>query len=193
MDYEWIYERVAPYYSAAKKCEAWDRPGGAGENGADPAPVQDPVAAADAPGVRGECGVPMVSGLRAVGQAPHFATVSYAFCRRFPEELAVEIFEHILNKALNNHMVDSSMVIHRRDAHQGKRQQEEIPEGTGGKAARVYAKRLREEVNEERGAKLGKAAGGGRRMATAMVAEGQQNRWYRRPTRSVGCTTKERA
>ena len=27
---------------------------------------------ADAPGVRGECGVPMVSGLRAVGQAPAF-------------------------------------------------------------------------------------------------------------------------
>ena len=42
------------------------------QNGADPAPVRDPVAAADAPGVRGECGVPMVSGLRAVGQAPAF-------------------------------------------------------------------------------------------------------------------------
>ena len=42
---------------------------------------------------------------------PHFATVSYAFCRRFPEELATEIFEHILNKALNNRMVDSSMVF----------------------------------------------------------------------------------
>ena len=49
MDYEWIYERVAPYYSAAKNV----RPG-------------------TDPGVRGECGVPMVSGLRAVGQAPAF-------------------------------------------------------------------------------------------------------------------------
>jgi hypothetical protein len=26
--------------------------------------------------------------------------VSYAFCKRFPPELAAEIFEHILNKAL---------------------------------------------------------------------------------------------
>lgn len=32
-------------------------------------------------------------------EIPHFATVSYAFCKRFPEELAAEIFEHILNKA----------------------------------------------------------------------------------------------
>ena len=29
---------------------------------------------------------------------PHFATVSYAFCRRFPAELSAEIVEHILNK-----------------------------------------------------------------------------------------------
>ena len=27
---------------------------------------------------------------------PHFATVSYAFCQRFPEELTQEIFEHTL-------------------------------------------------------------------------------------------------
>ena len=45
MDYEWIYERVAPYYS--EKCKAGDRPGGTGENGAAPAPVRDPVAEAD--------------------------------------------------------------------------------------------------------------------------------------------------
>ena len=78
---------------------------------------------------------------------PHFATVSYAFCRRFPEELAAEIFEHILNKALNNHMVDSSMVFidgtHiKASANKKKYQKEQV-----AKAARVYAKRLREEVN----------------------------------------------
>ena len=87
---------------------------------------------------------------------PHFATVSYAFCRRFPEELAAEIFEHILNKALNNRMVDSSMVFidgtHiKASANKKKYQKEQV-----AKAARVYAKRLREEVNEER-MKLGKA------------------------------------
>ena len=29
---------------------------------------------------------------------PHFATVSYAFCKRFPDELTTEIFEHILRQ-----------------------------------------------------------------------------------------------
>ena len=42
---------------------------------------------------------------------PHFATVSYAFCKRFPEELTSEIFEHILNKALNNKLLDTSAVF----------------------------------------------------------------------------------
>ena len=42
---------------------------------------------------------------------PHFATVSYAFCKRFPDELTTEIFEHILNKALNNRMLDPSAVF----------------------------------------------------------------------------------
>ena len=32
----------------------------------------------------------------------HFATVSYAFCKRFPPELSTEIFDYILNKVMNN-------------------------------------------------------------------------------------------
>ena len=40
-----------------------------------------------------------------------FATVSYAFCKRFPEELTEEIFAHILNKALNHRMVDPKMIF----------------------------------------------------------------------------------
>ena len=51
----------------SQKCEAGDRPGGAGENGADPAPVRNRVAEADAPGVRGECGIPLVSGIWPAG------------------------------------------------------------------------------------------------------------------------------
>ena len=39
MDYEWIYERVAPYYSAAKNVRPGTDPA--------PAPVRDPVAEAD--------------------------------------------------------------------------------------------------------------------------------------------------
>ena len=44
-------------------------------------------------------------------EIPHFATVSYAFCKRLPPELSEEIFAHILNKALNNRMVDPSMIF----------------------------------------------------------------------------------
>ena len=36
----------------------------------------------------------------------YFIMVSYAFFNCFPEELVFKIFEHILNKALNNRMVD---------------------------------------------------------------------------------------
>ena len=44
-------------------------------------------------------------------EIPHFATVSYAFCKRFPGELTEEIFAHILNKALNHRMVDPKMIF----------------------------------------------------------------------------------
>ena len=79
------------------------------------------------------------------------------FAGGFPEELATEIFEHILNKALNNHMVDSSMVFIdgtriKNNANKKEYQKEQV-----AKAAGVYAKRLREEVNEEEDGGLGKA------------------------------------
>lgn len=45
-----------------------------------------------------------------LNRIPHFATESYAFCKRFLENLPKEIFEHILNKALNNRMVDPSII-----------------------------------------------------------------------------------
>ena len=38
---------------------------------------------------------------------PHFATMSYAFCKRFPDELTSEIFEHILNKAIERVFADA--------------------------------------------------------------------------------------
>ena len=86
---------------------------------------------------------------------PHFATVSYAFCKRFPDELTTEIFEHILNKALNNKMLDTSAVFidgtHiKASANKKKFQKEQV-----AKAAKVYSGQLRREVNAER-EKLGK-------------------------------------
>ena len=111
MDYEWIYKRVAPYYSTARNV----RPG------TDPVVLVKMVLLQHLFGLPSlrqthrECEVNVAYrwflGYGLLDKIPHFATVSYAFCRRFPEELAAEIFEHILNKALNNYMVDSSMVF----------------------------------------------------------------------------------
>ena len=80
---------------------------------------------------------------------PHFATVSYAFCKRFPDELTSEIFEHILNKALNHRMVDPNTIFidgtHiKASANKKKYQKEQV-----AKAAKVYSGQLRREVNEE--------------------------------------------
>ena len=79
---------------------------------------------------------------------PHFATVSYAFCQRFPDELTSEIFEHILNKALNNRMLDPSAIFidgtHiKASANKKKFQKEQV-----AKAAKVYSGQLRREVND---------------------------------------------
>ena len=81
--------------------------------------------------------------------------MGYAFCQRFPDELTSEIFEHILNKALNNRMLDPSAIFidgtHiKASANKKKFQKEQV-----AKAAKVYSGQLRREVNEER-EKLGK-------------------------------------
>ena len=94
-------------------------------------------------------------GYNLLDRIPHFATVSYAFCNRFPPELASEIFEHILNKALNNRVLDPSMVFidgtHiKASANKKKFQKQQV-----AKTAKIYEDQLREEVNAER-EKLGK-------------------------------------
>ena len=81
--------------------------------------------------------------------------MSYAFCNRFPEELTEEIFAHILQKAINNRMVDPKAVFidgtHiKASANKKKFQKQQVE-----KAAKIYSEQLRKEVNEER-IKLGK-------------------------------------
>ena len=110
MDYEWLYERLSPYY-----CHNNGRPG------------TDPVVLIKMVLIQHLFGIPSLRqtyqriqdtisyrwflGYGLLDEIPHFATVSYAFCKRFPEELSSEIFEHILNKALNNRMVDPSTIF----------------------------------------------------------------------------------
>ena len=154
MDYEWIYERLDPYY-----CHDNGRPG------------TDPVVLIKMVLIQHLFGIPSLRqtyqriqdtlsyrwflGYGLLDDIPHFATVSYAFCRRFPDELTTEIFEHILNKALNNRMVDPSIIFidgtHiKASANKKKHQKEQVK-----KAAKVYSGQLRREVNAER-EKLGK-------------------------------------
>ena len=154
MDYDWLYERLDPYY-----CHDVGRPG------------TDPVVLIKMVLIQHLYGIPSLRqtyqriqdtlsyrwflGYGLVEDIPHFATVSYAFCKRFPAELTEEIFAHILNKALNNRMIDPSMIFidgtHiKANANKKKYQKEKV-----AKAAKVYAEQLREEVNAER-EKLGK-------------------------------------
>ena len=154
MDYEWLYERLDPYY-----CHDNGRPG------------TDPVVLIKMVLIQHLFGIPSLRqtyreiqvnlayrwflGYGLLDDIPHFATVSYAFCKRFPEELTQEIFEHILSKALNNRMVDPSVIFidgtHiKASANKKKFQKEQVK-----KAAKVYSGQLRREVTAER-EKLGK-------------------------------------
>ena len=154
MDYEWLYERLDPYY-----CHDNGRPG------------TDPVVLIKMVLIQHLFGIPSLRqtyreiqvnvayrwflGYGLLDNIPHFATVSYAFCKRFPDELTGEIFEHILNKALNNRMLDPSAIFidgtHiKASANKKKFQKEQV-----AKAAKVYSGQLRREVNAER-EKLGK-------------------------------------
>lgn len=154
MDYDWLYERLSPYY-----CHDNGRPG------------TDPVVLIKMVLIQHLFGIPSLRqtrrdievnvayrwflGYNLLEEIPHFATVSYAFCKRFPPELASEIFGYILNKALNNRMVDPSVIFidgtHiKASANKKKFQKEQV-----AKAAKIYEEQLRQEVNAER-AKLGK-------------------------------------
>lgn len=156
MDYDWLYERLEGYY-----CHNNGRPG------------TDPVVLIKMVLLQHLYGIPSLRqtyervhdtisyrwflGYSLLDKIPHFATVSYAMCRRFPAELSEEIFEHILNKALNNRAVEPSMIFidgtHiKASANKKKTQKEKVIQ-----VAKVYANQLREEVNAER-EKLGKKA-----------------------------------
>lgn len=106
MDYDWLYERLSPYYCA--------------DNGR---PGTDSVVLIKMVLIQHLYGIPSLRqtyrdiqvniayrwflGYNLLEEIPHFATVSYAFCKRFPPELSEELFVHILNKALNHRTAES--------------------------------------------------------------------------------------
>ena len=154
MDYDWLYERLEPYYNHD-----------VGRPGTDPVVLIKMVLIQHLFGIASlrktyqeivvNVAYRWFLGYGLLDEIPHFATVSYAFCKRFPPELAEEIFQHILNKALNHRMVDPKEIYidgtHiKASANKKKFQKEQV-----AKAAKIYEKQLREEVNAERAA-LGK-------------------------------------
>ena len=102
MDYEWLYERLDPYY-----CHDNGRPG------------TDPVVLGKMVLIQHLFGIPSLRqtyreiqvnnayrwflGYGLLDNIPHFATVSYAFCQRFPDELTSEIFEQMLINSLRTY------------------------------------------------------------------------------------------
>ena len=128
MDYEWLYEKLDPYY-----CH---------DNGR---PSIDPIVLIKMALIQHLFGIPSLR------QTYRDIIVNLAY-RWF---LGYGLLEHILNKALNNRMVDPRTVFidgtHiKASANKKKYQKEQV-----AKAAKVYAEQLREEVNAER-EKLGK-------------------------------------
>ena len=95
MDYEWLYERLDPYY-----CHDNGRPG------------TDPVVLVKMVLIQHLFGIPSLRqtyreiqvnnayrwflGYGLLDNIPHFATVSYAFCQRFPDELTSEIIFYMI-------------------------------------------------------------------------------------------------
>ena len=104
MDYEWLYDRLAPYY-----CHDNGRPGA------------DPVVLIKMVLIQHLFGIPSLRqtyqrirdtlsyrwflGYELLEEIPHFAMVSDAFCRCFQDEVISEIFEQILTKVLNHRVV----------------------------------------------------------------------------------------
>ncbi|MCD8143938.1 MAG: transposase [Oscillospiraceae bacterium] len=148
MDYEWLYEWLDPYY-----CHTNGRPGAGPVVFIKMALIQHlygiPSLRQTYQRIQGTRSYRWFLGYSLLGKIPHFATVSYVFCQRFPEELFAEIFERILNKALNYRIVGPSIIFidgtHiRASANKKKSQKVKVK-----KTPKVYAKQLREEVNAE--------------------------------------------
>jgi len=81
---------------------------------------------------------------------PHFATVSYAFCTRFPSEIAREIFAWILDAAVEKKLVKPEEAFidgtHTKASANKKKSRKELAAET----AKIYDEQLREEIDADR-------------------------------------------
>ena len=94
MDYDWLYERLSPYYCADN-----------GRPGTDPVVLIKMVLIQHLFGIASlrqtyrdiqvNVAYRWFLGYSLLEEIPHFATVSYAFCKRFPPRSWVKKFLHI--------------------------------------------------------------------------------------------------
>lgn len=81
---------------------------------------------------------------------PHFATISYAFATRFPEELFENIFSWILEKAVEKKLVDASAIFIDATHIKANANKKKHRKAQAKLAARAYDKRLRQEIDQDR-------------------------------------------
>lgn len=81
---------------------------------------------------------------------PHFATLSYAFATRFPNELFEEIFAWILEMAVTRGFVNAGEVFIDATHIKANANRKKLRKELARETARTYDKRLREEIDAER-------------------------------------------
>jgi transposase len=89
-------------------------------------------------------------GLDLTTKPPHFATVSYAFCTRFPSELARQIFAWILDAAVAKKVVvaeEAYIDATQTKASANKKKSRKV---LIAETARIYDEQLREEIETDR-------------------------------------------
>ena len=81
---------------------------------------------------------------------PHFATVSYAFAKRFPSQVFEEIFAWILEEAVAMGYVDASTIFIDSTHIKANANKKKNRKVLAKKTARSYDKQLRMEINQDR-------------------------------------------
>jgi len=89
-------------------------------------------------------------GLDLTTKPPHFATVSYAFCTRFPGELARDIFAWILDAAVAKKFVQAETVFIDGTHTKASANKKKSCKEQAAETARIYDELLREEIDADR-------------------------------------------
>ena len=147
MDYEWLYERLEPYYCHGNG-KSRHRSVCAYQDGTHSAFIWNTVFGRPTR-ESGYALLPLVFRLWAAGSYSHFATVSYAFCQRFPDEVTSEMLSIFSTKHRTTTECWTPAQFSLTAPHQSQRQQKKFQKEQVLKAARSTLVRT-QRVNEGR-------------------------------------------